>query len=410
MTDNIDELISQAKELRKNKEYKKAREILENLANSNPNRKEIWIEFGKTYEVIHEIHPNDDNTLSNLAWIHRKLGNYKKAIEYADKAIAINNDNDQAWFNKGFSFEQLNKDKKSIKCYERCIELKPENADTWNNMGWSYHKLMQNTKAIACYEKALQINPSHKIAQVNLNNIKNIKKKMVKELVGHFDPSPPDEEQLKKMWDNIKKSWITDGILIIHVVMFFLTLFSSTIRQFLLLDQVRITEFGEYYRLITFIFIYKNPVDFFTILAAIIDFFALTALILSVGSNTERTFPRWQYLILYFTFAFVGGAIILNWYPDYPSGPSFLIWGLYGMVLFVSLVINRYFRSMLFLLFLAIERAYFFFLRPLLFGMGVDRNFLLFDITLDGVMLGIGFLCGLILYYFNSKILKWRPK
>lgn len=405
------------------KQYDKAIHFLEKAAKINQTDESLWRTIGfvygelekyqkslESYEQALKINSDNDMTLSSIAWVHRKLKSHKTAIEFAEKSIAINAQNHQAWFTKAFSNEKLNRDKTAIECYERAIELKPDDYQAWSNMGWSYHKLLRNKKAIECFEKSLQISPSYKTAKANLKTIQNAGKKVAKILVDRLDPSTPDEHELKKMWENVKKSWITDGILIIHIILFFVTLFSGTIRQLFVIDPVRVAEFGEYYRLITFIFVYENPVDFFTVVAAIIDFFVLIGLILSVGSNTEKNFPRWQYLLLYFAFAFIGGLIVTNYFPDYPSGPRFILWGLYGMVLFVSLVIKRYYRSLIVLLFLAVERAYFIFIRPFLFQMSVDSSFLLFDLILDAAMLGMGFLLGLLLYYFNSRVLKWSRK
>lgn len=50
-------------------------------------------------------------------------GNFDKAIEYFDTALALNPQSDGAWYSKGNSLSNIGKDENAIKCY-RHIDVK----------------------------------------------------------------------------------------------------------------------------------------------------------------------------------------------------------------------------------------------------------------------------------------------
>ena len=72
--------------------------------------------------------------LDEFGQIFRDAGHFDKAEQYKDaircyeRAIELNNQYEDAWFNKGAALHMLGKDKKAIKALEQVLVLNPSNA------------------------------------------------------------------------------------------------------------------------------------------------------------------------------------------------------------------------------------------------------------------------------------------
>lgn len=104
------------------------------------------------------------NELVNEGISYGKLGEYNKAIETFDEAIAINPDEKSAWYNKGIAFDRLGEYEKSIEAYNRAITIDPDFADAWNNKGIALSRLGKNDEAIEAFDRVLEINPDDEYA------------------------------------------------------------------------------------------------------------------------------------------------------------------------------------------------------------------------------------------------------
>jgi len=59
-----------------------------------------WSEARDWYEKSLQVSSGDPNVLTDLAVVHRNLGEFQRTIELLDQAIAINSGHWQAWYNK----------------------------------------------------------------------------------------------------------------------------------------------------------------------------------------------------------------------------------------------------------------------------------------------------------------------
>jgi len=69
--------------------------------------------------------------------------------------------------NKGDSLGRLNKSDEAIKAYEKAIEINPNDSDAWYNKGVALDNLNKSDEAIKAYEKAIEINPNDSDAWYN---------------------------------------------------------------------------------------------------------------------------------------------------------------------------------------------------------------------------------------------------
>jgi tetratricopeptide (TPR) repeat protein len=113
---------------------------------------------------------NDQNyvaALNNKGLSLGKLKNFKEAIEYFDKVLAIDPNNINALNNKGLSLRDLQKYNEAIECYDKVLAIDPKNVYALNGKGIIHDSLQKYNDAIECYDKVLAIDSKHFNALVN---------------------------------------------------------------------------------------------------------------------------------------------------------------------------------------------------------------------------------------------------
>ena len=83
----------------------------------------------------------------------------KEAILAYDKAIEIEKDYMEAWFNKAVSHHNLEKPKAALNAYSRAIELNPSYAEAYFNRAGLFLYMQDKDKAKTDLEKAIELNP-----------------------------------------------------------------------------------------------------------------------------------------------------------------------------------------------------------------------------------------------------------
>jgi tetratricopeptide (TPR) repeat protein len=56
----------------------------------------------------------------------------EEALKCYDKVIDINQDNDEAWTNKGNAYRALNKPDEALKCFNQALQINPDNIEAKN--------------------------------------------------------------------------------------------------------------------------------------------------------------------------------------------------------------------------------------------------------------------------------------
>jgi tetratricopeptide (TPR) repeat protein len=85
---------------------------------------------------------------------------YDHAIAAYDKAIQLNPNVYQAWYNRGLCLAELHQFKEAITSYQKAIKIKPDFYQAWNSLGNSFYHSQQYTEAITAYDHALQLEPN----------------------------------------------------------------------------------------------------------------------------------------------------------------------------------------------------------------------------------------------------------
>ena len=139
-----------------------------------------------------------------------KKGDYSSAVQYSDKALAINPSISVAYSIKGQALYSLKKYDEALVCYNKALELRPKylevlnykaitlndlgkyeeaieslnqstelnpnDAIIWNNKGLAFNQVGKYNDAIECFDKAIKLNPTYTEALKNehtaLSNLK----------------------------------------------------------------------------------------------------------------------------------------------------------------------------------------------------------------------------------------------
>jgi len=70
-----------------------------------------------------EIYPQNANALTLLGNCQDCLDNVKDAIAFYDKALQIDPNDAETWFNKGMSLKKLGQINEATQCIEKCLNL-----------------------------------------------------------------------------------------------------------------------------------------------------------------------------------------------------------------------------------------------------------------------------------------------
>jgi Tfp pilus assembly protein PilF len=98
---------------------------------------------------------------------HGIEGNYTQAVEYFDKALAIDPNYINALNGKGWALNFQGNYAQAIPLFDKVLAIDPKYRDALNNKGWALVELGNYTEALTYLDKALAIDPNYKYA---LNN------------------------------------------------------------------------------------------------------------------------------------------------------------------------------------------------------------------------------------------------
>tara|TARA_Y100000590_G_scaffold370707_1_gene432700 strand:- start:2953 stop:5133 length:2181 start_codon:yes stop_codon:yes gene_type:complete len=137
-------------------------------------------QLNKAKEVCLEIlkeKPNDPNIYNFYAIILINLRQIEEAIENWNKAIKINGNYIDAYYNRGNAFFELKKFDLAIESFDKAIQIKPDYAEAYNNRGNALHELQKMELSIESFDKAIQVKPDYVEAYYNRGNaLKDLKK------------------------------------------------------------------------------------------------------------------------------------------------------------------------------------------------------------------------------------------
>ncbi|MBL7086954.1 MAG: tetratricopeptide repeat protein [Candidatus Cloacimonetes bacterium] len=116
------------------------------------------------------MYGGDNDPLKNLinAIFKRKPGIVYKNKENYNKAIDIDPEGADAYYNMGIAYYNKGNYDKAIDCYQKAIDIDPDLSDAYNNMGIAYGDKDNYDKEIECYQKAIEVKSDYADAYYNM--------------------------------------------------------------------------------------------------------------------------------------------------------------------------------------------------------------------------------------------------
>jgi tetratricopeptide (TPR) repeat protein len=115
------------------------------------------------YEKSLQLEPQDLGAqfgLAGSADIYNKLGEYPKALERIDRAIALAPNSDTFYAQRAIIYAAMGNDEKSLADFDRAIAIKPQLTDYRVQKYFVYNERKQYPQAIAELDKAIAIDPN----------------------------------------------------------------------------------------------------------------------------------------------------------------------------------------------------------------------------------------------------------
>lgn len=88
-----------------------------------------------------------------------EAGNFEKAIEKYDSALAYDPLYGDAWVGKGIALTKMGKLDEALECYNRAAKVEPENFYAYINRAELHHVQKRFQPALADFSKAIEISP-----------------------------------------------------------------------------------------------------------------------------------------------------------------------------------------------------------------------------------------------------------
>jgi tetratricopeptide (TPR) repeat protein len=156
-----------------------ARDVLEELLQSDPGDKDILYNLGMCYSELGEperaiktlsecvrFYPNYSNAYVAIGFAHSILSNYEKAKEYFLKALEIDSVNSYALRNLGSIYGKENDYEKAIECFEKSFSINSEDQQTAYGLGYTYFHIGKLDDADKYFKIVIALDESTKIASL----------------------------------------------------------------------------------------------------------------------------------------------------------------------------------------------------------------------------------------------------
>ena len=116
------------------------------------------------------------NILFYIAFAYKEKGDYQGALDYLNKAQAIEPDSYEIYNLKGFCYFKMKQYDFAISCFEKAISLRPDSAIDYATIGSNLRDKGDIRGACDMYRKALKLDPHIEFARTNLRRLETIMK------------------------------------------------------------------------------------------------------------------------------------------------------------------------------------------------------------------------------------------
>lgn len=149
-------------------DYNKAIELKPDYSSAYENRQRLLQKMNPGREIL------DIRDLMWQAEDFNKNKNYKRAIKAYTEILNVEPNYQDAWFHRGRTYLFMKKYTLALADYNTLLELNPKyDSSAYNNRGLAHENLGDLDKALADYDKALELDPNSEIAKRNRQRVLN---------------------------------------------------------------------------------------------------------------------------------------------------------------------------------------------------------------------------------------------
>ena len=162
------------------------------------------------YNKAIALDPEDAEAFYNRGLAYDKKGEFDLAIQDFDQAIALNPEDAKAFYNRGVAYNKKGEFDRAIEDFNQAIALNPEYAKAFYNRGLAYIDKGEFDRAIEDFDQAIALNPEDAKA---FNNRGLAKRKIgqEKEAIQDFqeanklDPTVISQKQVEEIEKKVKE-------------------------------------------------------------------------------------------------------------------------------------------------------------------------------------------------------------
>ncbi len=121
----------------------------------------------KFKEVTQGLTAVEWNQKAIALWKNGKYTDFGKVLQYLNKAISLDSNYAEAYFNRGIAWENKGKSDRAISDYNKAIELNPTDAVAYYNREIAWKNKGESDQVISDYNKAIELNPIDAVAYNN---------------------------------------------------------------------------------------------------------------------------------------------------------------------------------------------------------------------------------------------------
>lgn len=168
----VDELLAQAEELYKENNYQGVIDLLPEKVLEEHKSDGLYVVKAGAYCDLREfdlckgaaekalaIEPNNANAYFIIGTVYGTKGQYKKAVNEYEKAIACDRTISSFHYYLGLSYYHLKQYKKAVDSFKEAIKIAPKYSQAFNDMGNVFKNLQEYENAIETYDKAIEHDP-----------------------------------------------------------------------------------------------------------------------------------------------------------------------------------------------------------------------------------------------------------
>lgn len=126
-----------------------------------------WSQALDLYHQVLDDHPLQANVLNNIGIILQRFKQNADALNYFERALAIESNHPPSLFNRGNVLRSLNRPQDAVNSYDQVLQAMPNHPEVLNNKGNALRALNQLDAAQANYQLVLRHAPDYADAHWN---------------------------------------------------------------------------------------------------------------------------------------------------------------------------------------------------------------------------------------------------